>query len=271
MQASITTETNDRGVSDRTEATHQNMTDNSNQQQTSQEKRTLFRQGALAVSPLCVAVIPWGLLAGSFAIDIGLDPFQSQALSAIVFAGSAQLVATGLLKVGAGLATILLTTLFITSRHLLYSITMRDKISSLPLKWRIGLGFLLTDELFALCGHQSPKIFNRWYALGAGLWFYICWNLATLAGIVAGKFIPNLDSLGLDFAIAATFIALVVPTVKNASVLVSVVVALILSVVLQAYNVEGGLMLASLAAMIAGYSYDKYVGSPIEKEKGEDA
>ncbi|WP_304414214.1 AzlC family ABC transporter permease [Photobacterium atrarenae] len=231
-----------------------------------ESKLAQFRQGALAVTPLCIAVIPWGLLAGSFAIDIGLDPFQSQALSAIVFAGSAQLVATGLLKVGAGLATLLLTTLIITSRHLLYSISMRDKVSPLPLKWRLGLGFLLTDELFALCGHQSPKQFNRWYALGAGLWFYLCWNLASFAGIVAGKFIPNLDSLGLDFAIAATFIALVVPAIKNISVLVSVVVAMIASVLCQAYQVEGGLMLASLSAMVAGYSYNKFLGGPVSQQ-----
>src|SRR5690606_18718971 len=88
---------------------------------TGKEKRRLFKQGALAVMPLCVAVIPWGLLAGSFAIDAGLDVFQSVAMSAIVFAGAAQLVATGLLKAGIGIVTILLTTFFITSRHLLYS------------------------------------------------------------------------------------------------------------------------------------------------------
>ncbi|MEJ2764754.1 AzlC family ABC transporter permease [Photobacterium sp. MCCC 1A19761] len=226
----------------------------------------------MAVTPLCIAVIPWGLLAGSFAIEIGLDPFQSQALSAIVFAGSAQLVATGLLKVGAGLATLLMTTLIITSRHLLYSISMRNKISPLSLKWRLGLGFLLTDELFALCGHQSPKQFNRWYALGAGLWFYLCWNLASFAGIVAGKFIPNLDTLGLDFAIAATFIALVVPAIKNTSVLVSVMVAMIASVLCQAYQIEGGLMLASLSAMVAGYGYDRFRKSPVPQQPtGEEA
>ncbi|WP_064608029.1 AzlC family ABC transporter permease [Photobacterium sp. J15] len=232
-------------------------------------KFKLFRQGALAVTPLCVAVIPWGLLAGSFAVDIGLDIFQSQALSAIVFAGSAQLVATGLINAGAGLATILLTTLFITSRHLLYGLTMRNTISPLPLRWRLGLGFLLTDELFAVCGHHSPKTFNRWYALGAGLWFYICWNLASFAGIVAGKFIPNLDSLGLDFAIAATFIAIVIPTIKNIAVLISILVAMVLSVTLQAFEVEGGLMIASLAAMIAGYSYDKMFGKQ-QRETGEN-
>ncbi|MGF1806795.1 AzlC family ABC transporter permease [Aliivibrio sifiae] len=213
----------------------------------------LFWQGTLAMIPLSIAVLPWGLLAGSFAIDVGLTPFEGQAMSAILFAGSAQLVAMGMIKTGAGLATMLLTTFFITSRHFLYSVSMRDKISPLPLRWRLSLGFLLTDELFAVCGHQSEKQFNRWYALGAGFSFYFFWNAATLAGIVAGSYIPSLNELGLEFAVAATFIAIVVPTIKNNPVLVSVISALILSVTLTYFSVEGSLMIASIGGMVAGY------------------
>lgn len=192
-----------------------------------------------------MAVIPWGLLAGSYAIDSGLSPIESQALSAILFAGSAQLVVTGMMKAGAGLATMLLTTLFITSRHFLYSVSMREKISPLPLKWRLSLGFLLTDELFAVCGNQDPERFNTWYALGAGLSFYLCWNLATIVGIVAGSYIPAMGDLGLEFAVAATFIALVVPTVKNSPTLAAVLVSLVLSIVLNLAQIEGALMIAS--------------------------
>ncbi|MFM2479984.1 AzlC family ABC transporter permease [Celerinatantimonas sp. YJH-8] len=236
-----------------------------NQRYLNKNKFKLFLQGALAVTPLSIAVIPWGLLAGSFAVGIGLDLFQSQALSAIVFAGSAQLIATGLIHAGSGLVTILLTTLFIASRHFLYGLAMRHKISPLSLGWRVSLGFLLTDELFAILGHQSVKTFNRWYALGAGLSFYLCWNLATFVGIVAGKFIPNLDSLGLDFAIAATFIAIVVPTIKNKAILMSVLVALVLSVVLQAFHIDGGLMIASLVAMFVGYGWEKLFNRKTDK------
>lgn len=82
-----------------------------------ESKATLFWQGTLAMMPLSIAVLPWGLLAGSFAIDTGLHPLEGQALSAILFAGSAQLVAMGMIKAGAGLTTMLLTTFFITSRH----------------------------------------------------------------------------------------------------------------------------------------------------------
>lgn len=220
----------------------------------------LFLQGMVAMIPLSIAVLPWGLLAGSFAIDIGLHPLEGQALSAILFAGSAQLVAMGMIKAGAGLTTMLLTTFFITSRHFLYSVSMRSKISPLPLRWRLSLGFLLTDELFAVCGHQTDKQFNHWYALGAGLSFYLFWNLATFAGIVAGSYIPALNELGLEFAVAATFIAIVIPTIKNIPILVSVLGALVLSVGLTYWQIEGSLMFASVGGMLLGYLTEKYWG-----------
>ncbi|MDW6019758.1 AzlC family ABC transporter permease [Vibrio plantisponsor] len=236
-------------------------------------KPRLFWQGTVAMLPLSVAVLPWGLLAGSFAIEAGLNPFESQALSAILFAGSAQLVATGMIKAGAGLMTMLITTFFITSRHFLYSVSMRGKISPLPTRWRLILGFLLTDELFALCGQQSEKQFNRWYALGAGFSFYLIWNLATLVGIVAGSYIPSLNSIGLEFAVAATFIAIVIPNVKSIPILISVITALILSVTLTIFNVNGSLMYASVGAMLVGCFSELALTkkTPSNKETGDKA
>ena len=208
----------------------------------------------MIILPLSIAVIPWGILAGSLAVEAGLFDLQAQAVSAIVFAGSVQLVGMGLIKAGASLTTLLLTTLFLTSRHLLYSATMRTRISHLPVHQRLILGFLLTDELFAVCSHQTRKQFNFWYAFGAGFSFYFIWQLASLSGIILGQSIPNLDQYGLDFAVAATFIAIVLPTIKKLSVLVTVVIALILSVVFSVLEIEGGIIYSSLIAMSIGYA-----------------
>lgn len=225
-------------------------------------KRQIW-QGSLAIFPLSIAVIPWGFLVGSFATDIGLTVIESQALSVILFAGSAQLVAVGMFKAGVGLSTMLLTTFFITSRHFLYSVSMRNKISPLPLRWRLTLGFLLTDELFAVVGNQSVNRFKPWFAFGAGFSFYLVWNIATLIGIIAGSHIPNLEQYGLEFAVAATFIALVVPTIKSIAILVSVLVALLLSVTLAMFNVEGALMISSIGAMISGYVCESFTKESI--------
>ena len=222
-------------------------------------------QGALAVMPLSIAVIPWGILAGSLALDAGLSPLESQAMSAIVFAGAAQLVAVGMIKAGLGLGSILITTLLITSRHFLYSMAMRPDISPLPLRWRLILGFLLTDELFAIMAkNKSPdhasKILDPWFALGVGLSFYLIWNIASLAGILLGHNIPNLDSWGLDFAIAATFIAIVTPQINRPSIMLCVLVSLVTSIVCELFQVPSGLLIAALLGMSIGTLYAKATG-----------
>ena len=207
----------------------------------------------MIITPLSIAVVPWGILAGSLAVEAGLVDFQAQAVSAIIFAGSVQLVGMGLIKAGASLSTLLLTTLFLTTRHLLYSATMRTRISHMPIHKRLILGFLLTDELFAVCSHKTRSEFHFWYAFGAGFSFYLVWQIASLCGILLGQSIPNLDQYGLDFAVAATFIAIVLPTIKKLSFLVTMLVALVLSVYFSQLNIEGGIIFSSLIAMVIGY------------------
>ncbi len=222
--------------------------------------RHAFLHGALAIVPLSLAVAPWGLLAGSMAIEANLTALQGQGLSAIVFAGAAQLVAIGMLKGGANLASILLTTLLLTSQHLLYGLSMRPVLSPLPLRWRLGLGFLLTDEFFALTSRYDQQQFNRWYALGVGLTFYVAWNLFTLVGIIVGQNIPHLDQLGLDFSIVATFVALITPLVRNLPTLVCVAVSLFTSVLFTHWHWETALVAAGLLGMGAGFVCQKLAG-----------
>lgn len=219
--------------------------------------RHAFLQGAIAIMPLSLAVAPWGLLAGSMAIEANLSAWEGQGLSAIVFAGAAQLVAIGMLKSGASLASILLTTLLITSQHLLYGLWMRPALSPLPLHWRLGFGFLLTDEFFALTSRHDHQHFNRWYALGIGFTFYVAWNLFTWVGIVLGQSIPHLDQLGLDFSIVATFVALITPLVRNLPTLACVAVSLAASVLFSHWHWETALVSAGLLGMSTGFACQK--------------
>lgn len=215
--------------------------------------RQAFLRGAIDVVPLSLAVAPWGLLAGSLAIEANLTPLEGQSLSLMVFAGGAQLVAIGMLKGGASVFSILLTTLLVTSQHLLYGISLRSHISTLPLHWRLGLGFLLTDEFFAITSQHDMRQFQRWYALGVGLPFYLSWNVFTWLGIIAGRSIPGLEQLGLDFSIVATFIALIVPLVRSIPTVVCVLTALLSSVLFNYWQWESGLVLSGLLAMVGGF------------------
>lgn len=210
-------------------------------------------KGTVSMLPLSIAVIPWGILAGSLAVDAGLFGFQAQAVSLFVFAGSVQLVGMALIKAGASLSLLLLTTFILTSRHLLYSVAMRENIAQLSLFKRLILGFLLTDELFAIVSHKKPHNFSFYYAFGAGFSFYLIWQLASFSGIYLGQNVPNLDQYGLDFAVVATFIAIVVPKIKKLSTLIAVISSLILSVFFSVWQIEGALIIASVIAMTLGF------------------
>lgn len=221
----------------------------------------VFWRGATHILPLCLAVLPWGLLAGSMAVNSGLTPMQGVGLSVFVFAGAAQLVTISMLAAGSGFFAIMLTIGIITAQHLLYGLILREHVSKMPLKQRLPIGFLLTDELFALA--VGKKEFSFAYLFGAGLCFYLCWLLFTLMGVVLAANVPNLADYHLDFSIVATFAAIVVPMIKNIATLVGVLVALVLSLVLNSAGVGGAMVLAGLAGMVCAVTVERLsAGAP---------
>ena len=227
----------------------------------------MAQKGLLDMLPLNLAVIPWGILCGSLAIQRGFSVVESLLMPMLVYAGAVQLVVIELMHNNTPLLTILFTAFIISSRHFLYGLALRDKLKNLPLKWRGSLGFLLTDELFALSSHEKSyqgKL-RLVYALFAGGSFYLSWLLWNIIGIVAGSYLPDLTHLGLDFAIAVTFIALVVPSIINLPRLVTVCVAALLSVVFKLLIWELGLVIASVIAMYCGY-LTSIKSSPQEKQ-----
>ena len=211
-----------------------------------------FTRGAIEMLPLCISVIPWGILAGSMAVQAGLTFWQSVGMSAIVFAGAAQLVALGLTLSGASLFTILVSVFFITSQHFIYGLTLREFVSCLKAKLRLPIGFLLTDELFALSESKNKRAaLTPGYLIGAGLAFYLSWNVFSLMGILMASAVPDLDKYHLDYSIVATFITLVVPMVRNISTLVGVAVSLVLSMILSYCHFDGAIVVAGLSGMFA--------------------
>lgn len=209
-----------------------------------------FFTGAFNMLPLCLSVIPWGILAGSMAVQAGLTFPQSIGMSALIFAGAAQLVTLGMLTSGAGVMAIVVSVFFITSQHFLYALTLRDTVMRYPRRFRYPIGFLLCDELFALSSaSDARRPLTPGYLIGAGLTFYLCWNLFCLAGILLATAVPDLSRYHLDFSIVATFITIVVPMIKKISVLAGVLSALLLSMLFSLLKMEGAVVLAGLLGM----------------------
>ncbi|WP_247712395.1 AzlC family ABC transporter permease [Morganella morganii] len=208
-----------------------------------------FLTGALHITPLNLAVVPWAILAGSMAVDSGLTFAQSVAMSAMVFAGAAQLVTLGLLNSGAGVITIIVSVFFITSQHLLYGLTLRPHVCPFSPLQRAGIGFLLTDELFAVSVAGRQRL-SFAYLFGAGLSFYLVWVLVSILGIVLAHSISDLSQLRLDFSVVATLLAIVVPLIKSKSALAGALLSFVVTIMLTRAGIQGSAVIAGVSAML---------------------
>ncbi len=176
-----------------------------------------FLRGVRDELPILPGVIPFGMIYGVSAISAGIPVSIAQAMSAIVFAGASQFVITQLVAAGTPSLVIILTAFIVNIRHLLYSASISSYTSKLHPLWKWLLAYLLTDEAYAVtilhyqkAGDESQK---HWYFLGAGLALWTTWQLSTAAGIFLGGHIPA--NWSLDFTSTLTFIALVVPALKD--------------------------------------------------------
>ncbi len=222
--------------------------------------RSEFIAGAKAELPILLGVIPFGLVYGVLAIKDGhLPPEVAIAMSSIVFAGSSQMIGQQLIGVGTPGIVIVVTTFVVNLRHALYSASTAPYIKHLRPAWKWLLAYLLTDEAYAVAiTHYSENkealTHKHWYFLGAGVALLSTWQLSTIAGVVAGAQVP--ESWSLDFTLALTFIALVVPRLKDRPSVAAALSAGVVAVVLNPWPYKLGLMLAALVGIVVGLSLE---------------
>ncbi|BCG26282.1 branched-chain amino acid ABC transporter permease [Pseudomonas tohonis] len=219
-------------------------------------RSTEFVRGVRDIVPMLIGAMPFGIIYGTLAAGAGLDAWQTLGMSLLVFAGSAQFIAITLLSGGAGVAVVLLTTLVVNLRHALYSASLQPFVSHLPKRWRMPLAFWLTDEAFAVVQHryaeEDGSPLKHWYFLGAALAMYLSWASYTLVGVVFGQAVPNLAAWGLDFAMLATFIGIVVPMLRNRPQVAAALVAGAVALLCHALPYKLGLMAAALSGIVVG-------------------
>ncbi len=223
-----------------------------------------FLAGARDTIPLIIGAIPFGIIFGTLSSTSGLSFSGTMAMSAFVFAGSAQFIALGLLAAGTGWPIIVLTTFVVNLRHLLYSATLVPHVKHLPQRWLAPIAFWLTDETFVVAAKQFSQDANspykRWYYLGSALAMYGNWQICTFLGLTVGQSIPDAATWGLDVAMPVTFIGMTIPYLKNKPMWLSVIVAGVVSVAAYPLPHKLGLMLAALAGILAGLAAESVWG-----------
>jgi 4-azaleucine resistance transporter AzlC len=204
--------------------------------------------------PILVGVFPFGLIYGVLALSAGIPTAQAQAMSAIVFAGSSQFIAAQLFGHGTPMLVLILTVAVVNLRHALYSASVAPYVQKLNPLWKWLLAYLLTDEAYAVAitryQRTQSNLNTHWYFLGAGLALWSTWQLSTAAGVFIGAQVPS--SWSLDFTLALTFIALVVPNLKDKPGVAAALSAGIVALLTFSLPYKLGLMSAALTGILVG-------------------
>lgn len=218
------------------------------------ERLTTLWAGIRAESPILVGVFPFGMIYGALAREAGLGPFPAFMMSSLVFGGSSQFVAAKLIQEAAPGLVIALTIAVVNLRHALYSASVAQYVRALPLRWKVLLSYLLTDEAYAatIAHYEAEGVtpLGHWFFLGAGFALWFTWQVSTALGIFAGAAIP--PSWRLEFALPLTFIAMVAPNLRDVPIVAAALTAGITALLAFALPFKLGLIVAAFAGILVG-------------------
>ena len=206
--------------------------------------RSIVRDG-IAVG---IATGTYGVSFGAVSVSSGLDVWQTCALSLLVFTGASQFALVGVLGAGGTAGFAALTGLLLGTRNLLYGLRVAPLV-----QWhgwrRFAAAHLLIDESTAMSVTRTSRAHARAGFLATGISVFVLWNLATLAGALAGTALGDPRTYGLDAAVAAAFLGLLWPRLTTGRDRLAAIAAAGLALSLVSHSPAGVPVLA--AAVVA--------------------
>ena len=223
--------------------------------------RQIFLKGCQSTIPFQTGVVPFGLLYATLATKAGFPWWLVVVFSVVVFAGSSQLVFINLLMTLGSPFQAVLGSNFVNMRHLIYSAAVSKEFSHFSRRWQIVLGYLLTDQLYAVAEtckeltDQIPIDLRKWYFFGSGVSTWLSWQLSSALGIYFGRMIPV--DWNLDFSIPLMFMPLMFKVCKEKYSYITAALAAVMVLVFQKIPYGLGLCLAIVGASFVGLYLEK--------------
>lgn len=218
------------------------------------EGRATWPAGVTRALPIVLGYIPIGFAFGVLAQKNGISVLNAVLMSLLVYAGSAQLIAVGLLGAGASPLSVILTTFIVNLRHLLLSAALAPFLTRWSKTRLAAFAFELTDEAFAAHAARFPQEEPdpaETFALNVTA--QSAWVLGSGLGALAGQRIPTVEPLGLDYALPALFITLLVLQIKRrVQIGVALITGALAVVLLQAGLNQWATIVATLIGATLG-------------------
>lgn len=175
-----------------------------------------IRGGIAEAWPVAIGLVPLGLAFGVLVTQTGFAWWWTPVFSILVYAGSMEFLAIGLVMAHTGLLGSAVTAFMVNFRHIFYGLTFpRDVIGARPggsrvLRWlgRAYSTYALTDEAYAIASARPPGMPLRGARLlTIQLFCQLSWVVSGIVGALAGRGLPE-GLVGFEFALTALFTVL---------------------------------------------------------------
>ena len=214
----------------------------------------VFMSSIKQALPIVLGYLPVGFAYGVLARKAGLSIDNTVLMSLIVFAGSAQFIAVGLLASGASALSVIITTFIVNLRHMLMSAALSPYLKKWTKLELAAFSFQLTDESFAV---HSTRFSNgdmrksETYLINSIA--HAAWVGGTVLGIFSSTLITDVKPMGLDYALPAMFIALLIFQIKDKShVIVGLATGLLSTALVLGGSGQWNVIIATLIGATLG-------------------
>lgn len=213
-----------------------------------------FMEGLKLSLPIVAGYIPLGFGSGIVCAEAGMNPFEIFLMSFLVYAGAGQYIAGGMILSGATPLSIIITTMLVNSRHILYTSVLYPYLANWSFLRQSLFAFQVTDEAFAVHSITMPKEVNTSSSFAINIASHSSWIISNVIGGISIAFIGDTSKFGLDFTLYALFIALILPRLisipQSIAFITGGIVALIFSINNMVY---AGIVVGGLVGAFAGY------------------
>lgn len=228
------------------------------------QKIASYLYGIKSSVPVFFGFLPVAITFAIMARGVGLTSMETVFMSVFVFAGASQIMAVGMLGVGAGMISIILATFVLNLRHVIMSTCIFRKIRVRNFFVKLLGALAVTDEGFALITTEDDNRCDIFYMLGIITVTYLSWIFGTVIGVVASNILPKIIADSFSVALYALFIALIVPDIKkDVRLLVTVIITALINTVLCS-------LMESSWAIIISTLVGAAIGTFIVNDEDED-
>jgi 4-azaleucine resistance transporter AzlC len=196
----------------------------------------------------------------------GYGYFWPPFVSLIVFAGSMQFAAVGLLAGGLAPMPLILVTLAVNARHVFYGLSMLEKYRGAG--WmKPYLIFGLCDETYAiLCGTEPAEgVDKHWFMFFVTLLNQLYWVAGSALGSFIGMMIP-FNTAGIDFALTALFVVIFLTQWRDGKGRPAALIGIVCAVICRLLFGAGGFLVPAMLCMLLAVTL---LRRPLEKRHSQ--